>query len=71
MALTLKTKPRKVRVHLDWYRGILPFFDLDTNTHTFTEKLFPYFYTVNVYPLKIIPRKIALKPWSDSISVGV
>uniref|UniRef100_A0A3Q4HBU7 B30.2/SPRY domain-containing protein n=1 Tax=Neolamprologus brichardi TaxID=32507 RepID=A0A3Q4HBU7_NEOBR len=26
LALTLKTKPRKVRVHLDWYRGILSSF---------------------------------------------
>ncbi|XP_072528189.1 E3 ubiquitin-protein ligase TRIM35-like [Salminus brasiliensis] len=58
--LTLTQKQQKVRVQLDWDRGKLTFMDLLTNTHlhtithTFTERLLPYFCTESVCPLKIL-----------------
>ncbi|KAM4587656.1 nuclear factor 7, ovary-like [Odontesthes bonariensis] len=66
--LSLMGKLRRIRVYLDWNRGKLLFFDLDTDTHihtfthTFTERLFPYFNTVSARPLRIIPETFSSTP---------
>ncbi|XP_034387921.1 tripartite motif-containing protein 35-like [Cyclopterus lumpus] len=58
---------RRVRVHLDFLRGILSFSDLDTKahihtfTHGFKDTVFPYIYTENPLPLKILPVKVTVK----------
>ncbi|KAL6483722.1 hypothetical protein MHYP_G00085940 [Metynnis hypsauchen] len=59
-----KEKLQRVRVQLDWDRGKVTFTDLLTNTHlhtithTFTERVLPYFYNWSRAPLRILPVKM-------------
>ncbi|XP_069391682.1 nuclear factor 7, brain-like [Paralichthys olivaceus] len=59
-------KIQRIRVKLDWNRGEVSFSDLDTNKHihtirdTFTQKMFPYFNTVDPSSLKLLPVNVSV-----------
>ncbi|XP_031437224.1 zinc-binding protein A33-like [Clupea harengus] len=66
--LTVKQKLQRIRVQLDWDRGELSFSDPDNNTHlhtvthTFTERVFPYFgIGCKLFPLRMLPVRASVK----------
>ncbi|KAL7859125.1 hypothetical protein SRHO_G00142720 [Serrasalmus rhombeus] len=65
-SFTPKETPQRVRVQLDWDRGKVTFTDLLTNTHlhtithTFTQRVLPYFCNRSVHPLRILPVKTSV-----------
>ncbi|XP_062391116.1 zinc-binding protein A33-like [Sardina pilchardus] len=65
--LTVKQKLQKIRVQLDWDRGKLSFSNPDnsthlhTLTHTFTERVFPYFNVGRECPMRILPVKASVR----------
>ncbi|XP_072552383.1 nuclear factor 7, brain-like [Salminus brasiliensis] len=64
--VTPKEKLQSLRVQLDWDRGELTFTDLPTNahlhtiTHTFTDRVLPYFCNVTPCPLRILAGKTSV-----------
>uniref|UniRef100_A0A3Q1I134 Zinc-binding protein A33-like n=1 Tax=Anabas testudineus TaxID=64144 RepID=A0A3Q1I134_ANATE len=65
--IPLKKKVQRVRVNLDWIKGNLSFFDMETDRcllnfeHSFTERMFPFISNVNNLPVKILPVKVSVK----------
>ncbi|XP_058874028.1 zinc-binding protein A33-like [Acipenser ruthenus] len=66
--LTVEKKPQKIRVQLDCDGGEVAFFDssdmrkpLYTFKHRFTERMFPYFWTLCSAALRVCPVKTVIK----------
>ncbi|XP_041667022.1 nuclear factor 7, brain-like [Cheilinus undulatus] len=65
-AVGFDDEAKRIRVNLDCNRGELSFSDPDTNTlihsftHTFTDRMLPFFHTWLNPPLQILPEKISV-----------
>ncbi|XP_030642200.1 tripartite motif-containing protein 35-like [Chanos chanos] len=66
--ITFNKKLQRIRVQLDWDTGKLSFSDPLTNTHihtvthTFTQRMFPLFYTYDsLSPLRILPVQCSVR----------
>ncbi|XP_062390987.1 zinc-binding protein A33-like [Sardina pilchardus] len=65
--LTVQQEPQRIRVQLEWDRGELSFSNPDNNTHlhtfthTFTERVFPYFLTPRNVRLRMLPVKASVR----------
>ncbi|XP_063069986.1 nuclear factor 7, ovary-like isoform X2 [Engraulis encrasicolus] len=69
--LTVEQRPQRIRVQLDWDRGMLSFTNPDNNTHihtfthTFTERVFPYFRTIPVLKISPMKVKVTIEPYES------
>ena len=67
LPLSVKNPIQRIRVQLDWDKGKLSFFDLDTNTNIytfsqrFTKTLFPYIETTSTLPLRVLPMTVNVR----------
>ncbi|KAI7802279.1 tripartite motif containing 35-30 [Triplophysa rosa] len=65
--LRVSQRIQEIRVQLDWNKGKVIFTDVRRNVglhvfkHTFTERVFPYFYNHSLQPLRIIPVKTSVR----------
>ncbi|KAM9813701.1 E3 ubiquitin-protein ligase TRIM35-like [Neosynchiropus ocellatus] len=66
IVLRVRRNLQRVRVHLDWNKGKLSFYDLDLKTHVhsfthvFSQSVFPCFGTLSEPPLKVIAAKVSV-----------
>ncbi|KAG9279029.1 zinc-binding protein A33-like [Astyanax mexicanus] len=66
MPLDVKRRLQRVRVQLNWEAGEVTFScpvegsSLHTFSHTFIEKVLPYFYTQSKHPLRVVPKPVLI-----------
>ncbi|XP_029948155.1 tripartite motif-containing protein 35-like [Salarias fasciatus] len=74
--LSVQKTLRRVRLSLDWDPGQLSFWDPETNTHlhtfihTFSEKMFPFFFSRDQEPLRLCPVRVSVQVEPPSLTSG-